>query len=71
MNAKATSKKPVIFSWQVTEIKPLKTEQEFKEWEKHMQAYVGLEFTPGSVSISAGTTSCSGGGADDCDMVQH
>lgn len=66
----ANAKKPVIFSWQVTEIRPIKTSAEFKEWEKQMQENVGLKFDSGSFAMAAGTTSCCPN-ADDCDMAQQ
>lgn len=69
MEMKANSKKPVIFSWQVTEIKPIKTSEEFKEWETQMQQNVGLKINADSIAMGSASTSCCPN-ADDCDVHQ-
>ncbi|MBL7942889.1 MAG: hypothetical protein JNM00_08990 [Flavobacteriales bacterium] len=61
------TKQPVIFSFQVTKIKPVKTTKEMKEWESLMQKRAGIKIGLSELA-GAGTTSCCPD-CDDCDMV--
>lgn len=60
------AKKPVIFSFHVTEIKHMKSPDELKEWETLMQRKVGIKLPHTLVSGSATTSCCPD--CDDCDM---
>lgn len=58
---------PVIFHFQPTEIRVLKTPEELKEWERMMKEDVGLK---GQIVSPTGscTESVCGGRKDDCDQ---
>lgn len=69
MKIKAISKKkPVIFNFQVTEIQPVRTSSEFKNWEKLMQKRVGIQMDAKSIAMASATTTCCPD-CDDCDMA--
>lgn len=65
---KVSSKSPVIFNFQVTEVKQVKTAAKLKEWETLMQKRVGIKIDPGSIAAGSATTSCCPD-CDDCDMA--